>query len=107
VWELNDVMSIEYRGGFTFHIVFDDGLDGDVEFTEYLGRGLVFESVKNQALFRKARIERGAIAWPGTADRVRSCPTLGSGRSKPAVRRHNSFPGYARTEAENRRPVSG
>jgi len=38
VWELNDVFSIKYRGGFTVHIVFDDGLQGDVDCTEYLGK---------------------------------------------------------------------
>jgi hypothetical protein len=31
MWELNDVISIEYRDGFTFHIRFDDGLEGDVD----------------------------------------------------------------------------
>lgn len=68
MWELNDVISIEYRDGFTFHIRFDDDLEGDVDFTEYLGRGPVFEPLKDQALFRKARIEGGTIAWSTGAD---------------------------------------
>jgi hypothetical protein len=68
MWQLNDVVSVEYRGGYVFRIVFDDGLQGDVDFTGYLDGGPVFEPLRAQAFFRQARIEGGTIAWPNGAD---------------------------------------
>jgi hypothetical protein len=32
MWYLSSVKSIEYRGRRVFHIEFDDGLEGDVDF---------------------------------------------------------------------------
>jgi len=68
MWELNDVVSIEYRQGHVYHVVFDDGLEGDVDFSEYLGMGPVFEALRDPAIFQAARIEGGTIAWPNGAD---------------------------------------
>jgi hypothetical protein len=39
---MNDVTRIEYKGDFIYRIVFDDGKSGDVDFSEYIGRGPVF-----------------------------------------------------------------
>ena len=68
MWNMNDVVSIEYRGGFVFHIVFDDGRSGDVDFSEYIGRGPVFDPLRDTSFFKKARIEGGTISWPNGAD---------------------------------------
>lgn len=68
MWELNEVTSIEYRRDYVYHVVFDDGTEGDVDFSEYLGRGPVFEPLRGSALFRQARIEGGTISWPNGAD---------------------------------------
>lgn len=68
MWQLNDVKSIEYRGGRVFHVVFDDGLGADVDFSEYVGRGPVFEPLRDPEFFKRARIEGGTIAWPNGAD---------------------------------------
>ncbi len=68
MWELNDVTSIKYRQGYVYHIVFDDGLEGDVDFSEYLGMGPVFEPLRDPAFFRTARIDGGTISWPNGAD---------------------------------------
>ena len=68
MWNMNDVVSIEYKGGFVFHVVFDDGRGGDVDFSEYVGRGPVFEPLRDMSFFKKARIEGGTIAWPNGAD---------------------------------------
>ncbi|MBP1774281.1 MAG: hypothetical protein H6Q86_287 [candidate division NC10 bacterium] len=68
MWYLSSVKSIEYRGRRVFHIEFDDGLQGDVDFSEYLDRGPVFEPLKDEAFFRSASIEGGTIAWPNGAD---------------------------------------
>ena len=68
MWELNEVTAIEYGERYVYHITFDDGLQGDVDFSEYLGRGPVFEPLKDMAFFREARIEGGTICWPNGAD---------------------------------------
>lgn len=68
MWKLNDVATVEYRQGYVYHIVFDDGLEGDVDFSEYIGKGPVFEPLRDPAFFRTARIEGGTISWPNGAD---------------------------------------
>ncbi len=68
MWDLNDIVSIEYKGGYTYHVRFDDGMEGNVDFSEYLGNGPVFEPLADLDFFRQARIEGGTIAWPNGAD---------------------------------------
>jgi len=65
---LNDVVSIQYQHDFVYHVVFDDGLEADVDFAEYVGAGPVFEPLRDLAFFRQARIEGGTIFWPNGAD---------------------------------------
>jgi hypothetical protein len=68
MWNLNDVTKIKYKGGYCYHIVFDDGASGDVDFSEYLDRGPIFAPLQNLNLFKRARIEGGTISWPNGAD---------------------------------------
>ena len=68
MWNLNEVIFIEYLNGYTYHVAFDDGLEGDVDFSEYLQNGPVFALLKELAYFKKAKIEGGTISWPNGAD---------------------------------------
>ena len=68
MWNLNDVVRITYRSGYTYYVEFDDGVAGEVDFTPYLDRGPVFKALANVRLFRRAKIEGGTIAWPNGAD---------------------------------------
>jgi hypothetical protein len=68
MWDLNEVASIAYRQGHVYHIVFDDGLEGDLDLSEYVGSGPVFEPLEDLAFFQQARIEGGTISWPNGAD---------------------------------------
>jgi hypothetical protein len=68
MWNLNDVTSVEYRRGYLYHITFDDGMEGDVDFSAYINRGPVFEPLADLSFFRTARVEGGTIWWPNGAD---------------------------------------
>ncbi len=68
MWNMNDLKEIEYRSGYSYRIVFDDGTGAVVDFSEYLDRGPVFEPLRDREFFRRARIEGGTIAWPNGAD---------------------------------------
>jgi hypothetical protein len=68
MWNMNDVINIDYRHGYVFHIEFDDGVSGDIDFREYIDKGPVFLPLKTKEFFKKAIIEGGTISWPNGAD---------------------------------------
>ncbi|MCX7727639.1 MAG: DUF2442 domain-containing protein [Chitinispirillaceae bacterium] len=68
MWNFNEVVKIEYRGSYKYFILFDDGVNAEVDFTEYLNLGPVFNALRDLSLFKSARIEGGTISWPNGAD---------------------------------------
>jgi len=34
MWNLNEVIEIEYKGGFIYRVVFDDGKNGELDFAD-------------------------------------------------------------------------
>jgi len=68
MWDMNEIKSIEYVHDYVYHIVFDDNLEGDVDFAEYLKRGPIFEPLADLGFFRRARMEGGTLTWPNGAD---------------------------------------
>ena len=64
---LPQVVRAEYRGGHSVHLVFNDGLEGNVDFASWL-EGPVFEALKDTGTFQRFFLEGGSIAWPNGAD---------------------------------------
>ena len=68
MWNMNDITHLEYKYQYIYHIVFDDGTEGDIDFSPYLKRGKVFQPLAVPTFFQQARIEGGTIAWPNDVD---------------------------------------
>ena len=61
------VVQADYLGEFRIRLVFNDGIEGTVGFTEWLN-GKVFEPLKEPAYFARFFIEGGTVGWPNGAD---------------------------------------
>ena len=57
-----------YKEGYAFHIIFDDGARGDVDFSEYPSKGPIFEPLKDKRFFLQASIDGGTNSWSNGAD---------------------------------------
>ncbi len=68
MWDMNEIKKIKYVSGYTYHLVFDNGTKGDVDFSTYLNKGDVFKTFKNLHFFKKAIIDGGTITWPNGID---------------------------------------
>jgi hypothetical protein len=61
------VLQAEYRGGFKIRVVFNDGVEGTIDFSDWL-TGPVFEPLKDPSYFARFFVEGGTVTWPNGAD---------------------------------------
>ena len=65
---MKEIRKITYKSKYVYHITFDDGTNGDMDFEEYIRKGPVFKALKGVGYFKQATIEGGTISWPNGAD---------------------------------------
>ena len=61
------VVQAEYRGDFRIRLVFNDGVEGTVDFSDWLD-GPIFDPLKDRSFFARFFIEGGTVTWPNGAD---------------------------------------
>ena len=61
------VVRAEHAGGFKIRLVFNDGIEGTVDFADWL-KGPVFQPLKDPGYFAKFFIDGGTVVWPNGAD---------------------------------------
>jgi hypothetical protein len=64
---LPTVVNADYEGEFKIRLTFNDGLEGVVDFSDWL-TGPVFEPLRDAENFARFFIEGGTVAWPTGAD---------------------------------------
>lgn len=64
---LPTVVRAEYRGGYSIHLAFNDGLETTIDFSQWLS-GPIFAPLKDPAYFQRFFLEGGSVVWPNGAD---------------------------------------
>jgi hypothetical protein len=64
------VRDAERLGGHVLRLSFEDGTVGDVDLGYLIGRGPVFEPLRDPEYFSRVAVDRelGTIVWPNGAD---------------------------------------
>ncbi len=56
------IESVHYVGGYTLHIKFQDGQEGDVDLSDLVSEG-IFKMLQNKELFSNAYSNGYSLAW--------------------------------------------
>jgi len=85
---LPSVVQAQYRGGFRIRVVFQDGVEGTLNFRPWLA-GPVFEPLKDLDYFRRFFVDGGTVSWPNGADiapeTLYAATTRGRAKKRPSA----------------------
>jgi Protein of unknown function (DUF2442) len=64
------VAEVEALPGFRLRVRFNDGTEGEVEMARFIesADAGVFAALRDETLFRQAKLVLGAVTWPGELD---------------------------------------
>ena len=67
---LKDILEVRPLEGYTLHLRFEDGVEGDVDLQQFVTFDGVFAPLKDRAYFAQVRVnsELGTVVWPNGAD---------------------------------------
>lgn len=67
---LYDVVAVEARPGFKVWVRFENGVEGEADLSDLVGRGVFERWTANPAEFAEASVdpESGTVMWPGGLD---------------------------------------
>jgi hypothetical protein len=67
---LLDVIEVKAIGGYRLYLKFEDGVEGEIDFSELAPFDGVYAPLKAPAYFAQVRVnpEWGTICWPNDAD---------------------------------------
>jgi Protein of unknown function (DUF2442) len=65
---MNDLRSARYVRDYVVYLEFDDGLEGDVDLSSYLGKAPIFAPLADLSYFKQFSLEGETLAWPNGAD---------------------------------------
>ena len=65
---MRHVRDVRVLDGYSLHLVFDDGVEGEVDLADLMGHG-VFAAWKDESFFRKVSVgEHGELVWDDVVD---------------------------------------
>ena len=82
---LPSVVQVEHRGGFRLRVVFNDGSQNTIDFSQWFD-GPMFEPLKAPEFFARYFIDGGTVAWPNGADIAPETLYAVAGRQLPTRR---------------------
>lgn len=67
---IHDVVTAEYIGDYRIKLIFDDGKEGEIDFSTYCDLGGVFEKFRDLNFFRDFRVDPdfGVLRWGDDVD---------------------------------------
>ena len=65
-----DIKNVKYLHDYTLEIVFNDGVKGTADFSDYANRGGVFSKFEDVDFFKQVFVneELGVLTWPDDID---------------------------------------
>jgi hypothetical protein len=79
------VVRAEHRGGFRLRLMFNDGSENTIDFSEWL-EGPMFEPLKAPGFFARYFVDGGTVVWPNGADIAPETLYAVPGRRRPNQR---------------------
>jgi hypothetical protein len=79
---LPSVVRAEHKGGFRLHVVFNDGSENTIDFSQWLD-GPIFEPLRAPDFFTRYFIDGGTVVWPNGADIAPETLYAVAGRRRP------------------------